>query len=57
MNLRRHCRWPHKPGPTWTRVWHARGRVAEARMEPVPPATDFSLDFEDVRLVPAVGEP
>jgi CubicO group peptidase (beta-lactamase class C family) len=29
------------------------GKVREVRMEPVSPLTDFSFDFQDLRLVPA----
>lgn len=31
------------------------GRVRELRMEPVSPLTDFSFDFQDLRLVPVVA--
>jgi len=30
----------------------ADGRIREARMEPISPLTDFSFDFQDLRLVP-----
>lgn len=30
----------------------ADGRIREVRMEPVSPLTDFSFDFQDLRLVP-----
>jgi CubicO group peptidase (beta-lactamase class C family) len=32
------------------------GKVREARMEPVSPLTDFSFDFQDLRLVPVARE-
>ncbi|TCT23586.1 serine hydrolase [Thermomonas haemolytica] len=32
------------------------GRVRELRMEPVSPLTDFSFDFQDLRLVPVDAE-
>lgn len=32
------------------------GRVRELRMEPVSPLTDFSFDFQDLRLVPVKAE-
>ncbi|HSD18307.1 MAG TPA: serine hydrolase [Thermomonas sp.] len=28
------------------------GRISEARMQPISPLTDFSFDFQDLRLVP-----
>jgi len=30
----------------------ADGKIREARMEPISPLTDFSFDFQDLRLVP-----
>jgi len=29
------------------------GKIREVRMQPVSPLTDFSFDFEDLRLSPA----
>ena len=34
----------------------ADGKIREMRMEPVSPLTDFSFDFQDLRLVPVAGE-
>jgi len=28
------------------------GHIREARMEPISPLTDFSFDFQDLRLTP-----
>ena len=30
----------------------ADGKIRELRMEPISPLTDFSFDFQDLRLVP-----
>ena len=30
----------------------ADGKIREARMEPISPLTDFSFDFQDLRLAP-----
>ncbi|QIL21170.1 serine hydrolase [Thermomonas sp. HDW16] len=32
------------------------GRIREVRMEPVSPLTDFSFDFQDLRLTPVAAE-
>ena len=32
------------------------GNIRELRMEPVSPLTDFSFDFQDLRLVPVTGK-
>jgi len=32
------------------------GKIREARMEPISPLTDFSFDFQDLRLVPVVKD-
>ena len=34
----------------------ADGNIREMRMQPVSPLTDFSFDFQDLRLVPVAGE-
>jgi CubicO group peptidase (beta-lactamase class C family) len=34
----------------------ADGKIQEARMEPISPLTDFSFDFQDLRLVPVKAE-
>ena len=33
-------------------VLDADGHIREARMEPISPLTDFSFDFQDLRLAP-----
>ncbi len=35
----------------------ADGKIREVRMEPISPLTDFSFDFQDLRLVPVAGKP
>jgi len=32
------------------------GHITEARMEPISPLTDFSFDFQDLRLAPVKGD-
>ena len=34
----------------------ADGKIREARMEPISPMTDFSFDFQDLRLVPVKAD-
>ena len=34
----------------------ADGEIREARMEPISPLTDFSFDFQDLRLTPVEKE-
>ena len=34
----------------------ADGNIRELRMQPVSPLTDFSFDFQDLRLVPVMAE-
>ena len=34
----------------------ADGKIREMRMEPVSPRTDFSFDFQDLRLVPVAAK-
>jgi len=34
----------------------ADGRIREVRMEPISPLTDFSFDFQDLRLVPVAAK-
>ena len=34
----------------------ADGKIREMRMEPVSPLTDFSFDFQDLRLVPVAAK-
>jgi CubicO group peptidase (beta-lactamase class C family) len=33
------------------------GRITEARMQPISPLTDFSFDFQDLRLAPVADKP
>ena len=33
------------------------GQIREVRMEPISPLTDFSFDFQDLRLVPVADKP
>ena len=35
----------------------ADGNIREMRMEPISPLTDFSFDFQDLRLVPVKNKP
>ncbi|MFZ0869461.1 MAG: serine hydrolase [Rhodanobacter sp.] len=37
-------------------VLDADGGIREVRMQPVSPLTDFSFDFQDLRLVPLAGD-
>jgi hypothetical protein len=32
------------------------GKVREVRMQPISPLTDFSFDFQDLRLVPVTDD-
>jgi hypothetical protein len=32
------------------------GRIREVRMQPISPLTDFSFDFQDLRLVPVQAD-
>ena len=34
----------------------ADGGIREVRMQPVSPLTDFSFDFQDLRLVPVAAK-
>ena len=36
-------------------VLDADGSIREVRMQPVSPLTDFSFDFQDLRLAPLAG--
>jgi hypothetical protein len=32
------------------------GHITEMRMQPISPLTDFSFDFQDLRMVPVDGK-
>lgn len=53
------ARWPERTLDADAYVSFAldpKGKVREIRMEPVSPSTDFSYDFQDLRLTPVAAE-
>jgi hypothetical protein len=38
--------------PSSTSAWKPTAASARLRMEPISPLTDFSFDFQDLRLAP-----